>query len=79
MRNGQGAGFNALGASGKRLSNWKEVLETSKSRRRHGVRMKTLLFALATLTAGVGSAHAGLFSPSVVPGAIIGGTAGAII
>lgn len=41
--------------------------------------MKTLLFALATLTAGVGSAHAGLFSPSVLPGAIIGGTAGAII
>lgn len=41
--------------------------------------MKTLFFTLATLTAGVDSAHAELFSPSVLPGAVIGGVAGAVI
>lgn len=41
--------------------------------------MKSLLIALVTITAGAGIGRAELFSPSVLPGAVIGGVAGAVI
>jgi|GEM_PF-3208003 len=41
--------------------------------------MKSLIIALVTLTAGAGVGRAELFSPNVVPGAILGGVAGAVI
>ena len=41
--------------------------------------MKKTLFALCVASLAAGSAHAQLFRPSVVDGAVLGGVAGAII
>ncbi len=67
-------------SSGKRHLIWKRSRETSAPLARlNQYTMKSLIIALLMVTAGAGLARAELFSPRVVPGAVIGGVTGAII